>query len=144
MPFPDNMLDAMGDSISTIFQPTPSAAAKALQQQQIQENQQNQPGQSPFMSALGEAGKQFTPAGKEASAAKQDNQLSSALRLEARLSTGVQPGQQNRSDIAKENAPRKGNPAASEDPNEVEARWMARLAKFAGISQATGVKLGGM
>ena len=45
---------------------------------------------------------------------------------------------------ANANRPTKTQPSATEDPQEVEARWMARLAKFAGITNATGVKLGSM
>ena len=37
-----------------------------------------------------------------------------------------------------------GKAATTRDPNEVEQEWMQRLAKFAGIAQATGVKLGGV
>lgn len=47
---------------------------------------------------------------------------------------------------AESNGPGYGNEknkaAATEDPLEVEARWQARLIKFAGLANATGVKLG--
>lgn len=70
---------------------------------------------------------------------------------EARVSSqgqtqGVRDMPSTNSNYAAQNSPeygnQKGKPAATEEPQEVEARWMARLIKFAGITQATGVKIG--
>lgn len=82
------------------------------------------------------------------------NQYYQAQMKQARLTrTGTQEQNQgvrdmpstNGSDAVK-NSPQFGNeknrPTAAEDPMEVEARWEGRLAKYAGISQATGVKIG--
>lgn len=39
-------------------------------------------------------------------------------------------------------SPTRTQPAATANPVDVEAYWMAKLAKFAGIAGATGTKLG--
>lgn len=64
-------------------------------------------------------------------------------------STGVERGVYDPlKNDANRNSPQYGNeknkPAPTEDPAEVQARWDARLAKFAGIAQGTGVKMGGL
>lgn len=72
------------------------------------------------------------------------SKLRTEQAFESRLSQGTQPGSINKSNISKENDPTATKAAASEDPQAVEDRWTARLAKYAGIAGATGVKLGGM
>lgn len=69
-------------------------------------------------------------------------------RLYSMQNMGVKDMPSENGDAASRNNPQYGNeknkPAASEDPQEIEARWQARMAKFAGVASATGVKLGGV
>ena len=53
--------------------------------------------------------------------------------------------QGGKANVAQENSPQYGNeknkPTTTEDPQAVEERWTARMAKYAGIAQATGTKI---
>ncbi len=55
------------------------------------------------------------------------------------------PLRSGKSNIASQNSPDYGNeknkPAPTENPQDVEDRWMGRMAKFAGIAQGTGAKI---
>lgn len=82
-----------------------------------------------FSKAVGEAGK----------AALNSNNNRKDVSL-SQLNAGVQ----TRSIDSPGKAPGKSVAAAVEDPADVEARWMARLAKFAGIAQTTGTKINGI
>lgn len=103
----------------------------------------------PGASALGDSVNElFAPPQSQANAEyrqiQQENHLFSAQDQGVNHSV-LQGGKAN---IADQNSPQYGNeknkPTATEDPQDVEDRWMARLAKFAGIAGATGVKLGGL
>lgn len=69
-------------------------------------------------------------------------------RMDSMLGQGVTRPQNNEANEASKNSPQYGNekdkPAPTEDPLAVEDRWTARLAKYAGIAGATGVKMGGL
>lgn len=102
----------------------------------------------PGSSSLGESvAELFSPA--QNAQAQYYKQLLSQSRVD-RASSGAQnqgvkdmPGLNGAE--ASRNSPQYGNeknrPAATEDPANVEAAWMARMAKFAGIAQSTGVKI---
>ncbi len=88
----------------------------------------------------------FSP---EQDAANQYYQESIRLQRENRITSiqnqGVRDMPSTNGNDAQKNSPQYGNEknrqTATTDPMEVEQAWMARLAKFAGIAQSTGVKL---
>lgn len=92
--------------------------------------------------------KLFSPgAALQQSINSEETSLHKAYYLNSAQNQGVNysPLQSGKANVAGENSPQYGNeknrPTATEDPQEVEARWTARMAKFAGIAQATGVKI---
>lgn len=88
---------------------------------------------------VGRAGQGYS-SGSDTSISK----IAGIQKVENRLYQGVVSPSNNKTDVGKENSPTKTQPAATVDPQEEEAKWMARLAKYAGLSQSTGVKLGGL
>lgn len=102
----------------------------------------------PGASALGDTAAEVL----KSSAVDQQNQyyaesrrIQSESRIDRMQNMGVKDMPSQNSDQASRNSPQYGNeknrPTATEDPQAVEERWIARMAKFAGISQATGVKI---
>ncbi len=75
----------------------------------------------------------------------ENRQLKADRSSTAIQNQGVRDMPSTNANYASQNNPQYGNEknraAATEDPLATEERWQARLAKYAGIAQATGVKL---
>lgn len=89
--------------------------------------------QSAFMKAVGAAGQSMTSGNNES---KGFQGLSFARKLDQM--SNIQPV--NGSD-ANKNRPGQSEASKAVNPLDVEAEWTARLAKYAGIAQATGTKV---